>query len=186
MTDSAPEEGAQFWEWSNRIYRRKGVSEVLIKLQDAYRLDVNIILWCAWVGEFFGAAPELALRKAEDLSRLWGGGVVAKLREVRRTLKSPPMQADAAAADALRTSVKDAELEAERIEQGILETLAREFTSQITPADAKSAARRNLAIYARLSNVTEIKGFSTSELEHALDLLFPDGENGGTHQDEAQ
>ena len=57
----------------------------------------------------------------------WNKNIVSSLREARRALKPFAANSSAASAPAaaLRTTVKAAELEAERIEQMMLETLER-------------------------------------------------------------
>ena len=166
-----------FWDWSDRVYRLKGLSEHLIRLQDAFGLDVNLVLWAVWSGVHYGEMPDIAARKALDISRQWAESVVTPLRGARRALKTPPMQADEGAAKELRKKVKKAELEAERLQQEMLERLAAECGSQAKAGDAKTAARRNLANYASLAGVVKTQGFTISELETALDAMLPDADN---------
>jgi len=93
-------------------------------LQDRYGIDVNVLLFCAYVGAVHGA-----VLSAQELSEVsgavaeWQDKVVRSLRAVRRVLK--PITSDptpiAAPAAALRENVKAMELEAERLEQMMLE-----------------------------------------------------------------
>jgi len=161
----APEE---FWRWSLAVYDRPGLSDRLIALQDEFGLDVNLILWACWSGLYVGAMPELALRKAGDVSQRWSSDVVAPLRKARRALKFPPRQVSPEAAEALRARVQKSELEAERVQQAMLEEIARAQT----PSDpgAKSA-RQNLAGYARLCAVAQKPGFSVSLLLDVLETV---------------
>lgn len=131
-----------FWDWSNGVYRLAGVADRLIALQDAHRLDVNLVLWCVWTGLTRGAAKPKAVRKALAASEDWNSQVVKPLRAARKALKSAPDEADGA--DALKKKVKEAELDAERIEQSLLESLAPKETEG--PAGAE-AALANLQSY---------------------------------------
>lgn len=163
-----------FWEWSLDRYAQKGVASLLLKLQDDFGLNVNVMLWCLWCAERFEQLPELALRKAHDLTSGWASGVTVELRAVRKRLKSPPPQADPAMAQRLRERVKKAELDAEEIEQAMLDKLAREVLQPATSGTMEERARRNLAGYAALAGAGSASGFSVSLLEELLETAHPD------------
>jgi uncharacterized protein (TIGR02444 family) len=115
---------SQFWAFSLKVYGAPAVQQECLDLQDRYGIDVNMVLFCAFVGAVHGAfLPDDDVRQAAIAVGEWNKNVVSSLREARRGLKPfaaepPPL---GAAAGALRTSVKAAELEAERIEQAIIE-----------------------------------------------------------------
>lgn len=88
---------ADFWSWSLAAYRREGVEAALLELQDRYDLSVNILLWCIWCAQDFAELPDIAIRKAADLSEQWTRAVTGPLRTARRALKTPPRQVDATA-----------------------------------------------------------------------------------------
>lgn len=162
-----------FWQWSIEAYARPGASAALLRLQDDFDLNVNILLWCCWCAKTRGAVPDLALRKAMDLTAEWSREVSAPLRAARRALKAAPRQADAAGAEALRVKVKEAELDSEKLEQSMLENLARDsLAPQAEAPDAPAAARRSLARYADLSGAARLKGFSTLLLDDVAQAVF--------------
>jgi len=113
-----------FWTFSLAVYREGAVQRECLELQDRYGVDVNLLLFCAFIGAVRGAAmPDQAVRQAAAVVADWHRDIVATLREVRRALK-PLATGDsptAAPAAALRENVKAMELEAERIEQMMLE-----------------------------------------------------------------
>jgi uncharacterized protein (TIGR02444 family) len=165
---------AAFWTWSLARYDAKGVSARLLALQDEFDLDVNILLWCGWCAERYGDIPDSVLKTATDLCGRWSREVTAPLRAVRRALKSPPPEAAGAASARLRLAVKDAELNAEEVEQAMLETLAEEL---LRPADdaGNSLARleRNLVNYAIIAGVKRRAGFSALALAELAQSLLP-------------
>jgi uncharacterized protein (TIGR02444 family) len=113
-----------FWTFSLAVYREGAVQRECLELQDRYGVDVNLLLFCAFIGAVRGAAmPDQAVRLAGELVEDWHRDIVASLREVRRALKPLAIDASpvAASAAALRANVKAMELEAERIEQTMLE-----------------------------------------------------------------
>ena len=139
---ASEEPGDGFWDWSNAVYRRPGVADRLLALQDSADLNVNLILWCAWIGLERGAVKAKAVRKAASASADWSSAVVAPLRAARKALKSAPDEADGS--EALRKAVKNAELDAERIEQSMLERMAPE---DIEGEPGAAAALANLIAY---------------------------------------
>jgi uncharacterized protein (TIGR02444 family) len=118
------EDESEFWKFSLTVYSNPDVQEECLNLQDEYGIDVNLLLFCAFAGAVHGAVlSDQAMKEAADTVRRWHDDVVSPLRAARRALK--PVATDgspiAAAAGNLRSQVKMMELEAERIEQALLE-----------------------------------------------------------------
>ena len=170
---------AAFPDWSREIYARPGAEPLLLRLQDAHGLNVNMLLWCLWCGVAFREPPEIVLKKAIELSSSWTLAATAPLRSVRRKLKTPPREAPKDAALRLLESVKEAELAAEDVEQQMLEALARHDLAPAQAAGAAGRARRNLATYVRLADAARTSGFSVSLLESLIELTFPASESDG-------
>jgi uncharacterized protein (TIGR02444 family) len=115
----------RFWSFSLTTYNKPGVQKESLDLQDEHGIDVNMLLFCAFVGgEHRAVLPEADLKAALEVVADWHKNVVSRLRQVRRALK--PLAADQIhvrlPAESLRTAVKTAEVEAERIEQAMLES----------------------------------------------------------------
>jgi uncharacterized protein (TIGR02444 family) len=167
--------GRGFWEWSLSRYAAAGVAPGALELQDRHGLNVNILLWCAWIAGRFSRPEDIVLRKAIDLTAPWSRDVVAPLRAARRALKSPPRTASAELAAALRENVKAAELAAERIEQELLAGLAaKTLAPQPEATNALPECRRLMARYAELAGAVGRPGFSTLLLDDLARALFPD------------
>ncbi len=169
-----------FWEWSNDAYVRPGVEAALLRLQDDHGLDINLLLWCLWCAVRFEEPPQIAIRKAVDLTRGWAVEIVAPIRAARRALKSPPTQAPPDEVAALREGLRKKELLAERIEQKMLAAHAEACLAPVASADGVIArARRNLASYVRMTDAAKGAGFSVSLLEDLIALTFSAPESGG-------
>ena len=169
-----------FWQWSQRIYARGDMERRLLDLQDSHGLNINLVLWCLWSGACFEATDEVVVRKASDLSRTWSEAVTSPLRGVRRFLKSPPPQAALADAALIRSSVKELELSAEKVEQDMLQALALAYLKPSPDLpEAAIRARRALAAYVRTTDAASSPGFSISLLEALIELTFPSSESDG-------
>jgi len=81
--------------------------------------------------------------EAEAATRPWRDAVVRPLRAVRRQLKSGPPPAPDTATESLRAQVKAAELEAERVQQSLLQHLPAQRWTGGTVADL---LRTNLSL----------------------------------------
>ena len=77
-----------FWDFSLAVYPREGVESACLELQERHGLDVNLVLFCCWVG-----ASGRGVIEEDDLDRLlaatepWQKEVVWPIRGVRRRLK---------------------------------------------------------------------------------------------------
>jgi uncharacterized protein (TIGR02444 family) len=115
------------WTFSLAVYNHSAVQRECLDLQDRYGVDINLLLFCAFVGVHHGAVlSDSELRQAAHLVAVWHEDIVSSLRRARRALK--PFATDfsliASSAEMLRNTVKATELEGERLEQAMLEMWA--------------------------------------------------------------
>ncbi len=136
-----------FWEFSVAFYARRGVMPACLALQDAHRVDVNLALFCCWVGEALDAA---ALAEAEALVADWRREVVQPLRAVRRWLTGRDK--------ALRADVATQELAAEQRQQAML------FAWAVArwPAAGAAPGRNAAANLALLGEAPEFSALASS------------------------
>jgi uncharacterized protein (TIGR02444 family) len=149
MNDSASvkEHQSRFWTFSLTVYGDAAVQRECLDLQDRYGIDVNLLLFCAFIGAVHGAVlPDHDLRQAVDLVSEWHKKIVTNLREARRALK--PFATDGSsnveAVASLRTDVKSKELEAERLEQMMLASWSRARVASWPRMQAAEAVTANI------------------------------------------
>ena len=118
--------GSEFWRFSLSFYRRPGVAERCLRLQDEGGWDVNLALFCLWTGFTRGAPAEAAMTEAAALSVAWRRAAVEPIRAVRRRLKAGLAAPGAERLEiaAFREAVKRVELAAEERQQRALAPLA--------------------------------------------------------------
>jgi uncharacterized protein (TIGR02444 family) len=146
MAESSDWPANPFWDFSIALYRRPGVADACIQLQERLGIDVNLMLYFAWVGvERGGRLVPDEIGAAVDLATRWHDPLVRPLRGLRTMLRGNPLGAPAVLAERLRNQIKSAELNAERIEQEILYA-ARPPDEGRRPG-AKDVARGNIAGY---------------------------------------
>ena len=123
----------------------------MIGLQDRLGVDVDVALYCVWCARTGRALNEAEVRRAVRRTRSWQRGTVARLRGLRRALKlkiaaiADPAEARALAA--FRKAVQKLEIEAERVELGMLARSAGPAGAPRTGAALGRAARANLDLY---------------------------------------
>jgi uncharacterized protein (TIGR02444 family) len=107
-----------FWRFSLAIYSTPGISAECLALQETIGINVNLLLFCAWIG----AENQIRLTQTEleEFSATvhdWHEQVIIPLRRARQALKVIGDHAE------FRDKVKRVELEGEKIEQALLYAL---------------------------------------------------------------
>jgi uncharacterized protein (TIGR02444 family) len=109
-----PNKPQKFWTFSLELYDAEGVAAACVELQDAYQLDVNLILFCFWHGSAYGKIDQELLQNIIKLSIEWRSGVVQPLRSARSWMKLNSNPSDQF--DSLRERIKADELMAEKFQ----------------------------------------------------------------------
>jgi uncharacterized protein (TIGR02444 family) len=141
---SRPSDTALFTRFALQLYRRAGVADACLDLQKRHDVDVNVVLFAAFVGAVRrqGLTVDdlgLAHRRVDT----WHHEVVRPLRAVRQRLKTGPVPAPNEATGGLRRKLAQLEIEAEVIELDQLGALISELNLPRTtssPAESATAA----------------------------------------------
>ncbi|MDO9318989.1 MAG: TIGR02444 family protein [Gammaproteobacteria bacterium] len=124
-----------FWDFSNRVYRKRDVSLCCLSLQDLYGLDVNLLLFACWHARSHGLFEPALVEKALTFSSTWADHVVKPLRGARRWMKTQmengkapheEVQTEKILAEdfhRLREQIKALELQCEKFQEHTLESL---------------------------------------------------------------
>ncbi|RPI42477.1 MAG: TIGR02444 family protein [Betaproteobacteria bacterium] len=139
---------SDFWRFSLAFYGRAGVPETCLRLQDARAVDVNVMLYLLFLAGMGIRIQRPDLDRIESLVGDWRESVVRPLRGVRRTLKTIQAPFATAATEKLRNEVKRIELEAERLQQLVMEQWAAPTPPAAPCGDLTACARHNLRLYA--------------------------------------
>jgi uncharacterized protein (TIGR02444 family) len=148
MSDFLPH---PFWNFSLEIYAGEGVAAACLDLQARRGCDVNILLFCCWLGA--SGRPTLTaerLRAILKVSDVWQAEIVRPLRQVRQLLKDKPWtETLPETVEAARRRVAEAELAAEHAEQLKLASLHTPSADRDRPIEKRlRSAVGNLGVYA--------------------------------------
>jgi uncharacterized protein (TIGR02444 family) len=127
-----------FWRFSLALYGQPGVAQECLWLQDKFGTNINLLLFCAWLGRRGIALNRDDLEGASRVISSWHDHVVRPLRSVRRQMKLHHEDVSA-----LRTQVQRAEIEAEQVEQAMLFVYAQDIAPCVDP----DAVARNVNEY---------------------------------------
>jgi len=115
------EQADKFWDFSLTVYSRSMVESACLCLQFDHSLDVNVVLFCAWTGGLGISLDRSTFECQIAAATEWQELAVQPIRGIRRRLKRLSVAGlSIAGRDALRETIKLAELEAERLEQSVL------------------------------------------------------------------
>ena len=140
---------SDFWDFSLAVYGTEGVAPACLELQERYELDVNLLLFAAWVGASgrgrLGADDRAALT---GLVAAWHRDVVRHLRHLRVALRPGFDGIPDTQVQSLRRRIQKAEIDAEHIEQLVLSDWAAARDVAIAdPEKRLSDADENMADY---------------------------------------
>lgn len=141
-----------FWNFSVQLYARERVADACLSLQNSYRIDINLLLFCYWHGLNHGECPDITLQQALTQSLVWKQQVVQPLRNVRQWMKEQGQQqaqTDQVQFETLRERIKFDELAAERLQQEMLEQIALANTTRQNSISGEVACQANIAKFFR-------------------------------------
>ena len=138
-----------FWDFSLEVYGADGVAPACLALQEAHQLDVNIVLYCCWIGASGRGA--ISSDEAEAMMAAvaeWHGGVVRGVRAVRQLLKDGLAPAPLELSEPLRRRIAKIEVELEHVEQLMLAAAVDRAADPSVPAERRAAdAKANIDRY---------------------------------------
>lgn len=135
--------GNPLWEFSLATYRVEGVAESCLALQDRIGLDVNQLLYAAWLAGNNQCLSEGHLAELDGLVAEWRTAVIKPLRGLRRQLQGYSQAAR------VREELKGLELKAERAQQDMMYAF-HQRSEELVPGDNPLLA--NLITVALLAN----------------------------------
>lgn len=137
-----PNETQKFWDYSLQLYNREGVAAACLELQEGYRLDVNLILFCFWHSSAYGEVDQALLQDVIEVSIEWRSHVVQPLRNARTWMKLNPSPGELF--NSLREDIKANELMAEKYQQEKIDSLTADFNRGRQCQSGSDASGKNV------------------------------------------
>ncbi|MBB6520442.1 TIGR02444 family protein [Pseudoteredinibacter isoporae] len=154
-----------FWQFSLGFYGEAGVADALLELQDQHGCQVNMLLWCLWLGKQQHRLSTEVLSEALLLLDEHQVEYLLPMRDLRRQLKNHPELE-------LYQQAKALELAMERWEQDRLYEMFLEW--ETCPSDVgPSVAEANIHLYVgRLPPCGATSSESKAKLEALIKKLL--------------
>ncbi len=145
-----------FWDFTLGVYGKDGVSAACIDLQDNHGLDVNVLLFCVWLGHSGrGRLGPEELAAVLGASAAWNSEIVQALRAVRRRLKDRVGEVPADQSTAMGRRILEIEIQCEQVEQLVLAAAVAGGATAGLAAEARAAdAVANFVIYFKHSGIS--------------------------------
>jgi uncharacterized protein (TIGR02444 family) len=150
------------------------VAPALIGLQDRLGLDVNMLLYCCWIGTDGRSLTPADLAGVEAVVEPWQAEVVRPLRSLRRRLKGGFGELPRDRVESYRQRLSELEVEAERIAQETMAAILKGDRLNTTPVAGCVAG--NLRAYLQLRNVT-VGASEDADLCAVVRACCPDAES---------
>ena len=153
MSDFLPH---PFWNFSLEVYGGDGTARACLELQERRGADVNVLLYCAWLGASGRGTVTVEKLKAviADIAQ-WQTEIVRPARALRQKIRALGGATAGSGADfpnqveAARRKAAEAELAAEHVEQLVLAAHAPFSGDRDKPVRERlRAAVGNLGVYA--------------------------------------
>lgn len=133
----------EFWRFSLLAYKQNEVAQECLALQETLGININLLLFCAWVGAQGIVLSSENIEAASMVVATWHETIVRPLRKARQHIK--PLSVGEL--EEFRSRLKDIELEAEKIEQAILFNYSKSISGPPAGADRRDVITENVKKY---------------------------------------
>lgn len=155
------------WNFALAYYRRPGVAEACLILQDRAGVDVNVMIYVLWRIAVRGDhVDSTAIAAADEVVAQWRKEIVQPLRLARRALKTGPAPAPNSSTETLRGRIKAIEIDAEHIELDWLEQQVGGSGSERKSENVMSESLKALRSVVRFYSDAD-----STDIEPAIDTL---------------
>ena len=162
-----------FWDYSLKVYMSDGVGAACLALQEAHQLDVNVVLFCIWLGESGrGALTDAEMAEVTGAVGAWHDSVVRPLRAVRTRMKGGMPPSPDALAESLRRRIQKIEIDCEHTEQLMLAAAVERNAGACRGGEAADAAA-NIGCYFRALGIS-VADEDRDHLGVVLRVAFPE------------
>lgn len=160
-----------FWGFSARTYQCESVPAACLALQNQHGADVNVLLFCCWVGASRGEFETDSYESVMAFAHRWAENVVQPLRGARTWMKlngPPDQQRVDEQFTHLRERIKAVELEAEHLQQDRMQSLLDKIPATELDGDRQiNAAAYNLHHYCAAQDI----GWNADIQQHLAIIL---------------
>ena len=150
MKQSRSELEADGWAFALHLYAQPGIADACLRLQDEADVDVMMFLMTIFAAVRHRVLlTPVEIRELDEVCRPWREQIVQPLRALRTRLKAGPLPAPSSATEPFRSTIKAAELAAERLQNKLLAErlpLREPERDPLAPEDLRSVLRSMVSL----------------------------------------
>ena len=159
---------SEFWNYSTQIWTLPGLEAICLELQNKHDTNVNILLYCCWLGDKRLCLNDDDLQMLLDTTKPWQT-IIQPLRDSRKMMKQSLLAMPSKMIDQTLNNINEMELNAEHMEQLALEKILN--LSHVSPCSSQSDVECSLInLVAYLSSLENIS--STEDIMPQLSELL--------------
>jgi len=167
---------SELWNYSTQIWTLPEVESICLDLQDNYEANVNMLLYCCWVGDKNLSLNDDDLQTLIDTVQPWQT-IIKPLRDSRKMMKQHLIALPANTIDQTVSNISEMELNAEHMTQLALEKALR--PEKILPCEDQSNIECSFSnIKAYISSLDNISSADEimPQISQLLTAIFQDEE----------
>lgn len=132
---------SELWNYSTQIWTLPEVETICLDLQDNYDANVNMLLYCCWIGDKNLSLNDDDLQALLDTVQPWQT-IIKPLRDSRKMMKQQLIALPSSLIDQTVSNITEMEVNAEHMTQLALEKVLR--PEKISPCIEQSAIECSL------------------------------------------
>jgi uncharacterized protein (TIGR02444 family) len=156
-----------FWTFSVTLYKKPGVAQALLDLQDSHGLDVNILLYACFAAVEQRTVSEVDASALDGVCADWRDEVIRQLRSVRRKLAARPDTAD------ISKGLLQLELAAEQRQQAMIWAWHNGTSARISTLAPEACLQSNLQSVAMAAGAVDAASLLAPLLAVLRRVLLP-------------
>jgi len=164
---------SDFWDFSIEFYKKADVEQSCLSLQDIYSLNVNLILFCFWLGLNKKNKLEQDQWQQLILASLPWEEIILSLRQSRRMIKHSSIAWPPDFKQETSSSVSKIELNTERMQQLSIEQAWNQLDHTVSDDTSENIIRHNIGEYLQASQ----KDTTLANIEKDLSVLLNSATN---------
>jgi len=168
---------SEFWNYSTQLWCLPDVESICVDLQNNLDADVNLMLYCCWVGDMSKCLNEDDIQTLLDINKPWHT-MIKPLRDSRKMMQQQLIAMPSNIIEQTINNIKEMELNSEHMAQLSIEKALE--LENITPCADQSSIEcclHNLnAYFQSLDSISASTDF-TPQLSQLLTAIFQDEES---------
>lgn len=167
---------SELWNYSTHIWTLPGVEDLCIRLQTEYDADVNLLIYCLWLGEQKRCLNDDDLQVMLDTVKPWQT-MIKPLRDSRRMMQQQLIAMPSELVEQTIANMKEMEINAEHMAQLALgKALVTENIHLSGDASSADCGLANLQLYMLSRDSVDNINDVTALLGELLAAVYADEE----------